>query len=46
MQASSSRRRFFAGAAGAVAGLAVARSALAALPEPVLQSSARTAPPR
>jgi FtsP/CotA-like multicopper oxidase with cupredoxin domain len=40
----SSRRHFFAGA-GAVAGLAVARSALAALPEPVMQHSAQTAAP-
>jgi hypothetical protein len=40
-----SRRRFFTGAAASVAGLAVARSALAALPEPVIQTSAATADP-
>jgi FtsP/CotA-like multicopper oxidase with cupredoxin domain len=40
-----SRRQFFAGAATAVATAAVARSALAALPETVIQTSADTAPP-
>ncbi|MBY0464347.1 MAG: copper oxidase, partial [Burkholderiales bacterium] len=40
-----SRRQFFAGAAASVAGLAVARSALAGLPEPVIQTSVNTAPP-
>jgi FtsP/CotA-like multicopper oxidase with cupredoxin domain len=40
-----SRRQFFAGAAASVAGLAVARSALAGLPEPVIQTSVDTAPP-
>lgn len=40
-----SRRQFFAGAAASVAGLAVARSALAGLPEPVIQTSVSTAPP-
>jgi FtsP/CotA-like multicopper oxidase with cupredoxin domain len=39
------RRQFFAGAAATVAGLAVARSALAGLPEPVIQTSVQTAPP-
>ena len=39
------RRQFFAGAAASVAGLAVARSALAGLPEPVIQTSVDTAPP-
>ena len=41
----NSRRQFFAGAAASVAGLAVARSALAGLPEPVIQTSVDTAPP-
>ena len=41
----NSRRQFFAGAAASVAGLAVARSALAGLPEPVIQTSVTTAPP-
>ena len=41
----NSRRQFFAGAAASVAGLAVARSALAGLPEPVIQTSVLTAPP-
>jgi hypothetical protein len=41
----NSRRQFFAGAAASVAGLAVARSALAGLPEPVIQTSVHTAPP-
>ncbi|MDP1783566.1 MAG: copper oxidase, partial [Hydrogenophaga sp.] len=41
----NSRRQFFAGAAASVAGLAVARSAMAALPEPVYQTSVDTAPP-
>ncbi len=41
----TSRRHFFAGAAASVAGMAVARSALAGLPEPVLQTSSHTAPP-
>ncbi|WP_291066407.1 copper oxidase [Hydrogenophaga sp.] len=40
-----SRRQFFAGAAAGVAGLAVARSALAGLPEPALQTSSNTAAP-
>ena len=39
------RRQFFAGAAASVTGLAVARSALAGLPEPVIQTSVDTAPP-
>jgi manganese oxidase len=39
------RRQFFAGSVAAVAGLAVARSALAAIPEPVIQTSFATAPP-
>src|SRR5690606_113117 len=41
----NNRRQFFAGAAATVAGLSVARSALAALPEPVIQTSVDTAPP-
>ncbi len=41
----TSRRHFFAGAAASVAGMAVARSALAGLPEPVVQTSSHTAPP-
>jgi FtsP/CotA-like multicopper oxidase with cupredoxin domain len=41
----NARRQFFAGAAASVAGLAVARSALAGLPEPVIQTSVETAPP-
>jgi len=41
----NSRRQFFAGAAASVAGLAVARSALAGLPDPVTQSTVETAPP-
>lgn len=41
----TSRRHFFAGAAASVAGMAVARSALAGLPEPVIQTSSHTAPP-
>ena len=45
MDQTNSRRRFFAGAATAVAGMAVARSALATLPEPVIQTSVNTAPP-
>lgn len=45
MDQTNSRRRFFAGAATTVAGLAVARSALATLPEPVIQTSVNTAPP-
>ena len=40
-----SRRNFFAGALASVAGVAVARSALAGLPEPVIQTSTDTAPP-
>ena len=40
-----SRRQFFAGAAASVAGLAVSRSALAGLPEPVIQTSTTMAPP-
>ncbi len=39
------RRTFFTGAATAVAAASVGRTALAALPEPVLQASADTAPP-
>ena len=45
MEPINSRRRFFAGAATTVAGLAVARSAMATLPEPVIQTSVNTAPP-
>ncbi len=45
MNLTHSRRKFFAGAAASVAGLTVARSALAALPEPVIQTSVETAPP-
>ena len=45
MTNTNSRRQFFAGAAASVAGLAVARSALAGLPEPVIQTSVETAPP-
>ena len=45
MQAFHSRRQFFAGGLASVAGLAVARSALAGLPEPVLQTSFETATP-
>ena len=45
MNNTNSRRQFFAGAAASVAGLAVARSALAGLPEPVIQTSVETAPP-
>ena len=45
MNHSNSRRRFFAGALAGAAGLSVARSALAGLPEPVIQSSADTAAP-
>jgi manganese oxidase len=41
----SNRRQFFAGAAATMAGLTVARSALAALPEPVIQTSVDTAAP-
>ena len=39
------RRNFFSGAATAVAAASVSRVALAALPEPAIQSSADTAPP-
>ncbi len=39
------RRNFFSGAATAVAAASVSRVALAALPEPVMQTSADTAPP-
>ncbi|MFN3375031.1 MAG: multicopper oxidase family protein [Burkholderiaceae bacterium] len=39
------RRRFFAGAATAVAATSVARAAMTALPEPVIQASADTAAP-
>ena len=39
------RRNFFSGAATAVAAASVSRVALAALPEPAMQSSADTAPP-
>ena len=45
MNHTHSRRQFFAGAAASVAGLAVARSALAGLPDPVIQTSVDTAPP-
>ncbi|MGM8061002.1 multicopper oxidase family protein [Vogesella indigofera] len=45
MSIDQSRRQFFAGAATAVVGATVARSALAALPEPVIQTSVATAPP-
>ncbi len=45
MSINQSRRQFFAGAATAVVGATVARSALAALPEPVIQTSVETAPP-
>jgi hypothetical protein len=45
MSNTNARRQFFAGAAASVAGLAVARSALAGLPEPVIQTSVATAPP-
>jgi manganese oxidase len=45
MNPPNSRRQFFAGAAASVAGLAVARSALAGLPEPVIQTSTTMAPP-
>ncbi|MDC7690680.1 multicopper oxidase family protein [Vogesella indigofera] len=45
MSIDQSRRQFFAGAATAVVGATVARSALAALPEPVIQTSVETAPP-
>ena len=39
------RRNFFTGAATAVAAASVSRVAMAALPEPVTQASAETAPP-
>jgi len=39
------RRNFFSGAATAVAAASVSRVALAALPEPAMQTSADTAPP-
>ncbi|MEC5207802.1 multicopper oxidase family protein [Vogesella urethralis] len=45
MNIDQSRRQFVAGAATAVVGATVARSALAALPEPVIQTSVETAPP-
>jgi len=45
MNIDQSRRQFFAGAATAVVGATVARSALAALPEAVIQTSVETAPP-
>jgi manganese oxidase len=45
MSHTPSRRQFFAGAAASVAGLAVSRSALAGLPEPVIQTSTTMAPP-
>ncbi len=46
MKASMNRRHFFAGAGlGAVAAASVSKVALAALPEPVLQTSADTAAP-
>ena len=41
----NSRRQFFAGAAASVAGLAVARSALAGLPEIVSMDKTDTQPP-
>ena len=41
----NNRRQFFAGAAASLASVAVARSALAGLPEPVIQTSVDTAPP-
>lgn len=41
----NTRRQFFAGSVAAVAGLAVSRSALAAIPEPVIQTSVDTAAP-
>ena len=45
MTNNNSRRQFFAGAAASVAGLAVARSALAGLPEPAIQTPVETDPP-
>jgi FtsP/CotA-like multicopper oxidase with cupredoxin domain len=45
MTSPNSRRQFFTGAAVSLASVAVARSALAALPEPVIQTSVNTAPP-
>ncbi len=45
MNLDPSRRRFFAGLTTAVVGATVARSALASLPEPVIQTSVATAPP-
>ena len=45
MSIDQSRRQFVAGAATAVVGATVARSALAALPEAVIQTSVETAPP-
>ena len=45
MNPTHSRRQFFAGTLATVAGLAVTRSALAGLPEPVIQTSADTAAP-
>ena len=44
MHTPANRRRFMAGAAASVAGLAVARPALAALPEAVTQTSPDTMP--
>ena len=45
MSFNTSRRQLLAGATGAVLGATVARSALAGLPEPVIQTSTETAPP-
>ena len=45
LNTTASRRHFFAGAMTSVAGLMVARSAMASLPEPVIQSTAETASP-
>lgn len=39
------RRQFFTGAATAVIGATVSRTALAGLPEPIIQTSVETAPP-
>lgn len=45
MSTANPRRQFLAGGLASLAGLAAARSALAALPEPVIQTSPGTAPP-
>src|SRR5579859_1298091 len=42
----TSRREFFTAAGGAIAAASVSRVAMAALPEPVTQTSADTMPPR